>query len=372
MNITCNRTDLASAISSVQRAVSTKATIPELSGILMTAQEGTLELIGYDCETVGIKTNIQAEVQESGPACLPAKLLGEMVRKLSGDKVHIETGGKHMAVIKCGRSRFSVAGFDPNEYPAIPKIEQREVLRIPNGILKGMIRQTAFAVAQVDSKPIHTGTLFEINEGKIRLVSVDGYRIAIREENVGNDLNKTSFVVPGKSLNELSRILPDNAKPCGIVIGDRHIIFSAGQYTVFSRLLEGEFLDYRRAIPQQQGTEVEVNTLGFVDSIQRVSLMVMDRLKSPIRCSFGDDVIDLFSRTPLGQASDQLQAKIQGDNVEIGFNDRYLLDAFQNAETDEVKLGLNGPLAPMTVKPKDGNSFLFIVLPVRLKPEDRA
>lgn len=370
MKITCNRTDLASAISSVQRAVSTKSSIPALTGILLTTKEDGLELVGYDCETLGIRTTIEAQVDEPGAACLAAKLLGEIVRKLAGDKVHIEVDAKHMAVVKCGRSRFSLVGLDPKEYPDIPKIEEKSSISMENQTLKNMIGQTVFAVADNNAKPIHTGALFEIKGATMRMVGCDGYRIAIREENIGGEHSETTFVVPKKSLQEVLKLLPDDDKQCKISIDSRRVTFSVGSYTVFSKLLEGDFLDYRAAIPKQAATEIEVKTAELIASVERVSLMITDRLKSPIRCQFSDDgSINLSSYTPIGHAADQLQANVQGETVEIGFNNRYLLDALQNSETDLVRLGINGSLRPMTVKPKEGDSFLFIVLPVRMKPQ---
>ena len=370
MKISCKRTDLASAISSVQRAVSTKSTIPALQGILLTAEGDNLELVGYDCD-MGIRTTIHAQVEQPGAACLAAKLLGEIVRKLDGDEVHIEVDAKHTATVKCGRSKFSLVGVDPATYPDIPKIEEKSSISMGNQTLKNMIRQTVFAVADDNAKPIHTGALFEIKGTTMRMVGCDGYRLAIREENIGGEHSETTFVVPKKSLQEVSKLLPDDNKQCKISIDSRRVTFAAGSYIVFSKLLEGEFLDYRAAIPKQSATEVEVKTAELIASVERVSLMITDRLKSPIRCQFGDDgSIDLSSYTPIGHAADQLPADIQGEAVEIGFNNRYLLDALQNSETDVVRLALKGSLYPMTIRPKDGNSFLFIVLPVRLKPEE--
>lgn len=370
MKITCNRTDLASAISSVQRAVSTKSNIPALTGILLTTRKDGLELVGYDCD-MGIRTTIEAQVDEPGAACLAAKLLGEIVRKLDGDEVHIEVDAKHMATVKCGRSRFSLVGVDPATYPDIPKIEEKSSLSMENKTLKNMIRQTVFAVADNNAKPIHTGALFEIKGTAMRMVGCDGYRLAIREENIGGEHSEITFVVPKKSLQEVSKLLPDDDKQCKISIDSRRVTFSVGSYIVFSKLLEGEFLDYRAAIPKQSATEVEVKTEELIASVERVSLMITDRLKSPIRCQFsGDDGhMNLSSYTPIGHAADQLQASIQGETIEIGFNNRYLLDALQNSETDVVRLALKGSLYPMTIRPKGGNSFLFIVLPVRLKPQ---
>jgi DNA polymerase-3 subunit beta len=232
-----------------------------------------------------------------------------------------------------------------------------------------MIRQTIFAVAESDAKPIHTGTLFEIKENRIREVSVDGYRLAMRSERVQNE-EEFSFVVPGKTLSEVLKLLSDEDKNVTISDGSRNIIFGIENYSVLSRLLEGDFLDYNAAIPTSHATEISVQTRSFIDSVERVSLLITDRLKSPVRSIFDRNEIKLSCSTAIGKASDQFTAQLSGDSVEMGFNKRYLLDALRNTEGDEIKIQLNGPLSPMKVLPKNGDAFLFLVLPVRLKNEE--
>ena len=229
-----------------------------------------------------------------------------------------------------------------------------------------MIRQTLFAVSESDMKPVHTGTLIELSENKIRLISVDGYRLAVRDEPIACS-QETSFVVPGKTLSEVLKLLPENEESLNLSIGRRHILFQIGRYTLISRLLEGDFLDYNAAIPASHTTEILVKTRAFIDSVERVSLLITDRLKSPLRCVFDENRIQLSCSTAIGRANDELDAQGTGGTLEMGFNNRYLLDALRNTECDEVKIQLSGALSPMKVVPKDGSSFLFLVLPVRLK-----
>lgn len=370
MKITCDRQQLLDAVLNVQRAVSSKSSIPALQGILLKAKQNSIYLCGYDAEMLGMTTEIEASVLQTGTVVLSAKLFGDIIRRLPDERVHLETDDKNMTTIQSGQSNFSIVGIPAEEYPELPKISGERGIQIPNSVLKDMIHQTIFAVAESDAKPIHTGTLFEIGDGKIRLVSVDGYRLALREERVNSEENGLSFVVPGKALQEVSKLLPENDENCAIQVGSRHILFTVGSYTVIARLLEGEFLDYRSAIPQNSSSTVTIKTSDFIDSVERVSLLITDRLKSPIRCIFEEDTIRLSSYTPIGRASDQFPAKLAGNSVEMGFNNHYLLDALRNAEGDQVKVELNGPLSPMKVLPMEGNSFLFLVLPVRLKSED--
>lgn len=368
MKIICNKQQLTEAVSNVQRAVSTKSSIPALEGILLRAEGNSVTLCGYDLE-LGMTTVIEASVEQPGSLILSARLFGDIVRRLPAEQVCIASDEKHITAITCGPSEFSIVGIPAEEYPEIPSITSETSIDLPHNLLKSMIRQTIFAVADTDAKPIHTGTMFELDGTALRLVSVDGYRLAIREEPV-QCAEPTSFVVPGKTLSEVNKLLSDsNEETLSILVGRRHILFKIGCYTVISRLLEGEFLDYKAAIPAASGTEVLVKTRGLMDSVERVSLLITDRLKSPVRCVFQDNEIKISCSTAMGRANDQLEAEITGPNVEIGFNNRYLLDALRNADGDEVRVQLNGPLSPMKVLPREGNSFLFLVLPVRLKSE---
>lgn len=369
MKFTCERQQLTEAVLNVQRAVSSKSSIPALEGILLKAKANSLFLCGYDL-ALGMTTEIPASVEETGTIVLSARLFGDIVRRLPDDGVHIATDDKDMTTIECGQSSFSIVGIPAEEYPELPTISGDTGIGLPNSVLKSMIRQTIFAVSESDAKPIHTGTLFEITTDTIRLVSVDGYRLALREETVQSKEEDLSFVVPGKTLQEVSKLLPENEETCTMQVGSRHILFSIGKYTVISRLLEGEFLDYRAAIPQTSASEAVLKTHDFIDSVERVSLLITERLKSPVRCIFGEEEVRLSCYTPIGRASDSFAGKLTGPCVEMGFNNRYLLDALRNTEGDQVKIQLNGPLSPMKVLPTEGNSYLFLVLPVRLKSEE--
>ena len=372
MKFTVNKSDITEAVSNIQRAVSTKTSIPALEGILIGASEEGLELCAYDLE-LGITTVIEAQVDEPGKVVLSARLFGDIVRRLPDETVTILVDEKMITQITCGPSEFSIVGIPSSEYPELPSVEGASSIDLTSPILKSMIRQTLFAVADTDAKPVHTGTLFNIENGIIRLVSVDGYRLAMRTEMINlkfEEEDEIRFVVPGKTLSEVIKLLPDQDENVEILVGRRHIIFKIEKYSVISRLLEGEFLDYKAAIPAQFTTEVTVNTRNLINSVERVSLLITDRLKSPVRCIFSEDgEIKISCVTSIGKANDELSAQITGPEVEIGFNNRYLLDALRNADTDEVKVQLTGPVSPMKIVPTQGDSFLFLVLPVRLKQE---
>lgn len=367
MKFTVNKSDITEAVSNIQRAVSTKTSIPALEGILLSATETGLELCAYDLE-LGITTVIPAFVMEPGKAVLSAKLFSDIVRRTPAETVTVSVDEKNMATLESGYSRFSIIGIPAEEFPELPKLSDSTQISLPGALLKSMIRQTLFAIAESDAKPIHQGSLFSLENGILDVVSVDGYRLAVRREPVdfSEDL---SFVVPGKTLSELLKLIKDSDEPVEISAGRRHILFKIDNYTVISSLLEGEFLNYKAAIPPESQTEVVLKTREAIDSVERVSLLITDRLKSPIRCLFDNNEVKLNCTTSMGRASDQLDVEMTGQSVEIGFNNRYLLEALRNTECDEVKVQLGGPLSPMKVVPKEGDSFLFLVLPVRLKSE---
>ena len=366
MIIVCDKVELIEAVGNVQRAVSSKASLPALEGILCRAQGNTLYLAGFDME-LGISTTIPATVKEPGEIVLSARMFGDIVRKMPAEHITIQTDDKYNTIIRGDVTEFSIMGMSAADYPDIPKVEDGTAVTLSQTVIKSMIRQTIFAVAAPnDPRPIYTGTLFELRPEELRLVSVDGYRLAMRSEPMKNE-EELSFVVPGKTLQEILKLLKDEEKPCSLVVGRRHIIFEIDGYAVISRLLDGEFMAYDRIITPDVSTTIHVNTRSFIDAVDRVSLVINDRLKSPLVCDFRDQSIAVSCATPLGSANDSIGASIEGTEEEMGFNSRFLLDALKNSESDEVTVQLAGALKPMKILPKEGNAFLFLVLPVRLK-----
>lgn len=366
MHIYCDRQALIDAVGNVQRAVSGKSTLPALEGILLRASGNHLYLAGFDLD-LGITTTMEADVRQPGEIVLTAKLFGEIVRKMPGEQVSLSTDEKLNTTICSDQTEFTIMGISASEYPEIPSVDDGVAFTLPQNTLKSMIRQTIFAVAAPnDPRPIHTGTKFEIDEESLRLISVDGSRLAIRSEAI-QGRESAEFVIPGKTLQEILKLLQDEDTPLSLSVGRRHIVLDISGYCVISRLLEGEFLAYQKAIPQQESTTIRVSTRSLMEAVERASLVINDRLKSPLVCEFKDGYIQVSCTTPLGSASDRISAQIEGNGEEMGFNSRFLLDALKNAETDEVRIALSGPLSPMKVLPAQGDAFLFLVLPVRLK-----
>ena len=364
MKFECNRSKLTDAVTNVQRAVSSKSTIPALEGILIKAADNTITLYGYDLD-ICITTAIEASVRENGNAVIPAKLFSEIIRKMPEDIISINVDEKNIVYISSGNADYKIIGLPASDYPEIPIIRSEDTIKIDGETLASMIRQTIYAVSDKDTKPAHKGSLFEIADKTIRIVSVDGYRLAIRTEKVDYDGEK-NFIVPGKSLLEVTKLIDDNTETIDIVASGRHIIFRIGNYSIISRLIEGEFMNYKTSIPTACMTTLRVKTSSFIKTIERMSLLLTDKMKSPIRCYIDNNLIKASCETPLGRANDQLEVIMEGENVEIGFNNKFLLDAFRYSETDEVCLKLTGALSPMTITPTEGDSFLFLLLPMRL------
>ena len=368
MKINCNKDELFSVISNVSRAVSAKSTLTALEGILLRAKGDKLYLSAYDLD-MGMSSSIEARVHEEGEIVLTAKLFVDMVRRMAGEDVCIESDEKLLTQIKSGLSEFTILGIPAEEFPELPQVGDSAVFQLPQNMLKSMVDQTLFAIATNDAKPVHTGSLFEFENGILNVVSVDGFRLALRREKVACE-EDLSFVVPGKTLSEISKLLDDDEETnVDISASHKHIIFQVNGYSVVSRLLEGEFLDYKAAIPPTTASTVTVNKRSFMESIERTSLLISDRLKSPLRVKFEDGSIKMSCSTAIGKAYDELDCKMEGAGVEMGFNNRYLIDALRASDCDEVKLEISGALSPMKIVPLSGDHFLFLVLPVRLKAE---
>ena len=364
MKFSCEKAILQTAVTTAGRVVAPKSSIQALEGVLIEAGDGSLSISGYNLET-GIVTTAPAEVTEDGAIVLSARLFGEILRRMPDDVVSI--GTENCSVhIQCGPTSFDIMGSSDEDFPELPSVSDGTSLSITQGNLRSMISQTIFAVSDNESRPIHTGALFEAEEGELTMVAVDGYRLALRRESslYQGDL---SFIVPGKTMGELSKLLKDEEDELAqIAVAGKHIFFTLNDCFLFSRLLEGEFLDYEKAIPSSHKTQVTIDVRRLTEGLERVSLLIADRLRSPVRCGFAGETVKLSCQTSMGGAVDLIDVETEGEEVEIGFNSKYFVDALKAAGCEKAKLLLSGPLSPMTIVPKDGDKFLFLVLPVRL------
>ncbi len=365
MKLTCLKQELSTAANHISRVVSVKSPLPVLSGILMTAKGNKLSLFGYDLE-LGMTTEIPASIEKEGVAVVEAKLFCDIVRRLPEDGVTITVDERNMCKITSGRSEFSLLSINPDEYPELPTVDNGKSITLPTDVLQSMVRQTSFAVADVgSSKPILTGINFKIADGELKMVGMDGYRIAIRSEKIDSD-EEMQFTVPAKALGEVLKLITDG-NDITINASTRHIIFDVDGYKVISRLLDGEYFDYNRAVPTVFTTTVTGNTSELTSTIERISQVIIERLKTPIICNFEDGVFCASCMTEIGNAKDEINVEMTGENVNMGFNSKYLIEALRAAETDVVKINIGSALSPITIVPTEGDSFIFVVLPVKIR-----
>lgn len=369
MKFTCNARELNTACNNVMRAVSTKMTVPTIEGILMECGSDTLSLTGYDFE-FGINTTLQASVTEPGAIVINAKVLCNIIKELTAETVTFDISGTSVSII-CGAAQYAITGIDADDYPELPSVSGGYPLFLNQNLLQKMVQQTLFAVADSEaSKPVHTGLKFEMSLNQLRLIGVDGYRLAIRTETVKYDGEDISFIVPKKTVRELIKLLnPEEDENISVSVGKRHIVFEVGQYSIISRLLEGEFLDYNAAVPKSSNTTVLINTEDAIYCITSTIPVIENNQKNPIRCLFDADEMRVSTVSGLGRVVNYTHANVSGDRVEIGFNSKYVLDALNAADTDQVRIELSGPVSPVKVLPMTDDSFLFLVLPMRLKNE---
>ena len=349
----------------VQKAVMTKTAMPILEGILFTTTENGVKLTGYDLE-IGIETNIEADVIEEGSVILNAKTFCDIIKHIPYDKVIFETDEKLQCKIYCGDIEYFMTGISPKDYPELPVIINGKNIEIGQKVLKDMIKKTIFSVAVNDVRVIHKGIKFEIKPGEIRLVAIDSHRIALRKEFINYNGEEVAFVVPAKTMGEIMKLIPDDDEYVKVGLGRRHILFEINGYTIISRLLEGEFMKYESIIPQNFNTVIRTKSKDMIDCIERVSLIITDRFKAPLKMEFRDNELRVSTATALGTANDKIEVSVDGNDIEIGIQSRYILDALRAGEEDEVLMNMVNPLSPVCIVPTTGDSFLYLILPVRL------
>ena len=367
MRFTCEKNTLLTGLNVTCRTVAQKSAISAIEGILCKAGDG-LSLTGYNMETA-ITYLIEAEVSDMGQCVLPARLFGDIIRRLPEGPVTVVVDNNYKVSIRAGYASFTISAESADEYPTLPDVGDGRSIRIPQTAMKDLISGTIFAVSENQGRPIHTGVKFEVEEDRVSAIAVDGFRLARRtyhtQEPTGRQL---SFVVPAPGLKELEKILSDGDNQVAFTLGTRHILFQVGQATLICRLLEGEFLDWRKVVPTNCPIRLCAHVSDLASSIERVGLIVSEKYKSPVRCIFGNQQVLLRTNTTIGAAEDQCSLAGDGKELEIGFNVRYLADALRAIPSEEVILELTNGLSPIVMTPADEKlDFSYMVLPVRIK-----
>lgn len=367
MRFTCEKSLLLQGLNIASRAVAQKSSLSVLEGLLCQADKG-LSITGYNMET-GITYRIDADVSEVGECILPARLFSDIVRRLPEGPVTVLVDENYKVSIRSGYASFTISAEASEDYPSLPDAHAGLPVYIPQNALKELIGGTIFAVSENQSRPIHTGVKFEVEKDSVSAIAVDGFRLARRTWHSQEPMDREMrFVVPAQALKEVEKILTDSAEPASFCLGPRHIIYQLGDATLICRLLDGEFLDWRRVVPTNCPVKLVAHVSDLASSIDRVGLIVSEKYKSPVRCVFGDQTVQLRTNTTIGAAEDRCSVAGDGKELEIGFNVRYLADALRVIPSEEVCLELTNGLSPIVLTPvEDKYDYSYMVLPVRIK-----
>ncbi len=368
MIFTMNSQDLLEGLNTVTRALPARAAKQILEGILITASENRVHMTCSDGSLVIEYTNAAA-IQEEGQAVLPGKLFTELIRKMPVGDVSVTVADRRTAVIRCMKNRSSLAVMNPDEYPEFQVMETGSVVKIPQNKLRDMISRVSFAIATDESRQILTGSLLEVSRSEARMVALDGFRLAMQKVfqpfELPDGVEVVKAIIPGKVLNELSRILPDDEAFCNMLIDKNKMQCTFGNIRLSSGLLAGEYIDYRRILPADFKTEAKANRISVQDAIERASLMAREGKNNLIRMSFHDDVLKITSNAELGDVEEEMDASLNGEPVDIAFNARYITDVIRNVSDDNLCMKFNSSISPCVVVPEKGDDFIYLILPVR-------
>ena len=367
MRFTCEKNMLVQGLNIAGRTVAQKSSLSVIEGILCRAGQG-LSLTGYNMETA-ITYTVDADVADPGECILPARLFGDIIRRLPEGPVTVVVDDNFKVSIRAGYASFNISAESADDYPELPDVNEGKAIRIPQSALKELIGGTIFAVSENQGRPIHTGVKFEVTNDSISAIAVDGFRLARRtfhpEEETGREL---SFVVPAAGLKEVEKILTDSDEMAAFTLGAKHILYQIDGATLVCRLLEGEFLDWRRVVPTNCPIKLVANVGDLASSVERVGLIVSEKYKSPIRCTFSNQVLNMRTATTIGAAEDRCAIAGDGKELEIGFNVRYMADALRVIPCEEVTMELTNGLSPIVLTPVDDKyDFAYMILPVRIK-----
>lgn len=371
MKFKCKRSDLLSAINTTDRAVAAKSTMYILEGIYIGVKNDEARFIGNNLE-LGIDFVIPAQVEVAGEIVVKANLFSDAVRKLpeSEDIATIEVDDKGIIILSCGYAKFDFATFNVDEFPKLPEVDEKVSFTLLEKDFKKMLRQTVYAIATTDIKPVLTGVYFDIKENIINVVGCDGYRLAIKR--CETEISETiKFIIPGKTSKELLSILEDNSDyEIKFVLSAKYLKLQLKNCVFISRLVDGEYMNYEVVLKNTPSLTVVSQTRQFLSSIDRAALIINEAMKNYVVLSIGDDTININCESVIGKVKDKINAETSGDSIEIAFNPKYLMDALKNIDAEKIKIQFSTPSTPVIIEPTEDNSFISIVTPVRMKKDD--
>lgn len=363
MKLVCPKSSLLSGVQIVSKAVSSKTTMSILECIMIDATKGIISLTGNDMD-LGIETIVEGDIVEKGAIALDAKIFSDIVRKLPDNDVTIETDSNCVTTIKCEKAKFNIIGKSGEDFAYLPKVEKEDSIVISQFTLKEVVRQTIFSISDNDNNKLMTGELFEINGNQLKVVSLDGHRISIRKIELRDSYAPKKVIVPGKTLNEVSKILPGGADNfVTISFTSKHIVFEFDQTTVVSRLIEGEYFRIDQMLSSDYETKLKVNKKELLNCIDRATLLVKEGDKKPIIITVTDDKMELKINSVLGSMNEDIEIEKQGKDIMIGFNPKFLIDSLRVIDDEDVELYMVNPKAPCFIKNED-ETYIYLILPV--------
>lgn len=366
MKLTCSKINLLNGVNTVLKAVSTRTTLPILQCILLQATNDGFKLISNDLE-LGIESRIEAFITETGSVALEAKIFSEIVKKLPDSNINILVDENNLTTIICEKTKFTISGHPGSEFIQLPSVTKKNSFSISQVELKEMIRQTIFSIAIEEIRPILTGELIEVKENKYNMVSIDGFRVSIRTKMLDHPIDDFKVIIPGKTLNEISKILAsDEDEIVSIYYTDKHILFEIYDSIVVSRLLNGEFPNYNQMFNNDYETLVTIDRKQILMSLERASLIARESKKNPIKIKINDKNMIITSNTELGNVYDEIDIKKEGKEIEIAFNPKYLIDALKVIDDEEISMQFTSALNPCIIRPIEGNAFEYLILPIRV------
>ena len=370
MKIICYKDKIIKALNSVVKGVASKTTMPILEGILIQTNDNEIKLTTNDLE-IGIEYVMDCEVQEQGSTVVNAIMFSEIIRKLPDTEIYISVNEKNLLEIECEGSLYKLATMNPDEFPELPKIEIENSIEVEQNTLKNMIRRTIFAVSNEETRPIFTGCLFEIENNKLNVVAVDGFRLALRSIYLNKQTNDFSAVIPGKTLNEVNKIISDSFEPVKIGVAKNQALFEMDNCKIVTRILDGEFLNYKNVIPSNWETRMRVNKSDLQNSFERISLISSSTIekekKYPVKVQVDIGKITISCTNQTGDAKEELFVATEGKNLEVGFNPKYFLDSLKAIDDEEVYVEFGSSISPCLIKSIDNNDYTYMILPIRLK-----
>ena len=372
MKIVCYKDKILKAINSVVKGVASKTTMPILEGILIQTNDNEIKLTTYDLE-IGIEYIMECEVKEQGSTVVNAIMFSEIIRKLPDTQIYIFVNEQNLLEIECEGALYKLATMNPEEFPELPKIEVENSIELDQNILKNMIRKTIFAVSNEDSRPIFTGCLFEVENNKLSLVAVDGFRLALRTIFLNKQSNNFSAVIPGKTLNEVNKIILDSFEPVKIGVSKNQALFEMDNCKIVTRILDGEFLNYKKVIPSNWETRIKVNKNNIQDCFERISLISSSSIekekKYPVKVQVDIGKVIISCTNQSGDAKEELYIETEGKNLEAGFNPKYFLDSLKSIDEEEVYIEFGTSISPCLIKSTENNDYTYMILPIRLKED---